>query len=97
LPPRWLRDGWRSGRRNREKVANSRREAVLIAVVSEPVPPIVGGAFGAVLCGTAAWYFFPRSKWVLLLAAGVGFAAGLIVTTYILISIGFYRPVIMPC
>jgi hypothetical protein len=69
----------------------------LIAVVPELVPPIAGGAIGSVICGTAAWYFFPRSKWILLLAAGVGFAAGLIVATYILISMGFYRPTPMPC
>jgi hypothetical protein len=68
----------------------------MIATVFPPVQQNIGGLISAVICGLAARYFFPRSKWVWLLAAGIGFLVGQTIVAHVLISMGAYHPIIVP-
>jgi hypothetical protein len=67
----------------------------MIATVFPPVPQYVGGVIGAAICMIAARYCISRSRWVLLLAMGVGFIVGQLVVGHILILMGSYHPIVV--
>ena len=74
----------------------SRRPPTMIAAVFPPFQQTVGGLIGAVICWIVCKYFFPGSKWIPLLVAGVGFIAGQMIVGHVLISMGAYHPIVVP-
>jgi len=68
----------------------------MIATVFPPVQQSVGGIVGATIRIIAARYFFPGSRWILLLAMSVGFIVGQLVVGHIMISMGSYHPIVVP-
>jgi hypothetical protein len=68
----------------------------MIATVFPPVQQYVGGAIGAAICWIVLRYFYPGSRWIPALAAGVGFIVGQLVVAHVLISMGSYEPIIVP-
>jgi hypothetical protein len=69
---------------------------VMIATVFPPMQQSVGGGIGAAICWIVVKYFFPRSRWIPVFAAGAGFIVGQLVVATVLISMGSYEPITVP-
>jgi hypothetical protein len=67
-----------------------------IGTVFPPMEQSVGGGIGIVIFWIAAKYFFRRSRWIPFAAIFVGFIVGQMIVGHVLISMGSYKPIVVP-